>query len=90
MAIQSRTVALMSAVFLLSACAATTPNYDARFADSVRMAQARHTADAGATARPRVPPPRARTADAAPSGEPSSPYETPPEEPDDKLKDPFD
>lgn len=51
MAIRSRTVAVISTVVLLSACAATTPNYDARFADSVRMAQARHTADPGATAR---------------------------------------
>lgn len=48
---QLKAVAAIGASLLLTACATTTPQYDARFSDSVRMAQARQTADAGATAR---------------------------------------
>lgn len=51
MTTQLRSVMALAACALLSACATTTPNYDARFGDSVQIAQARHTLDAGATAR---------------------------------------
>lgn len=51
MAIQFRTLTAVFAGLLLSACMTTTPNYDARFTDSVRMAQARQTMDPGATVR---------------------------------------
>lgn len=48
---QLRNTMVLAACALLSACVTTTPNYDARFGDSVNIAQARHTLDAGATVR---------------------------------------
>jgi hypothetical protein len=51
MTTQLRTVMVLAGCALLSACVTTTPDFDARFGDSVQIAQARHTLDAGATAR---------------------------------------
>src|SRR5512143_1377281 len=51
MTTQLRTLAVVSACVWLTACVATTPNYDAGFSDSVRIAQARQMFDPGATAR---------------------------------------
>jgi hypothetical protein len=51
MTTQLRTVMVLAACALLSACVTTTPGYDARFGDSVQIAQARHTLDPGATVR---------------------------------------
>ena len=51
MTTQLRTVMVLAGCALLSACVTTTPEYDARFGDSVQIAQARHTLDPGATAR---------------------------------------
>src|SRR5512134_3784613 len=51
MTTQLRTVMVLAGCALLSACVTTTPEYDARFGDSVQIAQARHTLDPGATVR---------------------------------------
>ncbi len=48
---QFRAVLVLGACTLLSACVTTTPNYDARYGDSVQIAQARQTLDPGATTR---------------------------------------
>ena len=51
MTTQSRAFMVLAGCALLSACVSTTPNYDARFGDSVQIAQARQTIDPGATKR---------------------------------------
>ena len=51
MTTQLRTAVVLAGCALLSACVTTTPNYDARFSDSVQIAQARQTLDPGATTR---------------------------------------
>ncbi len=51
MTTQLRITMVLAACALLSACVTTTPNMDARFGDSVQIAQARSTIDAGATVR---------------------------------------
>ena len=51
MTTQLRTLTVLAGCALLSACVSTTPGYDARFGDSVQIAQARHTIDPGATVR---------------------------------------
>ena len=51
MTTQLRTVTVLAGCALLSACVTTTPDFDARFGDSVQIAQARHTLDPGATVR---------------------------------------
>jgi hypothetical protein len=48
---QLRSVTLISACALLTACVSTTPNYDARLGDAVQISLARQTIDPGATAR---------------------------------------
>ena len=48
---QLRTVLVLGGCALLSACVTTTPNYDARYGDSVQIAQARQTLDPAATMR---------------------------------------
>src|SRR5512135_3418263 len=51
MTTQLRMTMTLAGCALLSACVTTTPNYDARFSDSVQIAQARQTLDPGATVR---------------------------------------
>ncbi len=51
MTTQLRPLMVLAGCALLSACVTTTPNYDARFGDSVQIAQARQTMDPAATVR---------------------------------------
>ncbi len=51
MTTQLRTTMVLAACAFLSACVTTTPNMDARFGDSVQIAQARSAIDPGATQR---------------------------------------
>ena len=56
MTTQVGTWTAVAACTLLSACVATTPNYDARLGDSVQIAQARQTMDPQAAVRNAMDP----------------------------------
>jgi hypothetical protein len=56
MTIQLRSVTVLAGCALLTACVATTPNYDARRGDAVQIAQARQTLDPEAAVRNAMDP----------------------------------